>query len=50
MIPRTRGQLTAPADGVGTALNGVYRYGLVDGMPGESWRATDYGVDVLFAP
>ena len=34
----------------GTALNGVYRYSATAAYPSSSWNATNYWVDVLFAP
>ena len=41
-----RGPLTAAADGSGGG-NGVYRYGSSLAFPQSSYRASDYGVDVV---
>jgi len=42
-----RGPLTAPADGSGGGGNGVYRYASAPAFPQSSYRASDYGVDVV---
>lgn len=42
---KTAGPLTA-----GTANNGRYLYGATGGFPTYSWNATNYFVDVVFAP
>ncbi len=42
------GPLTAPANA--TTANGVYAYGGANTFPGSSYNATNYWVDVLFAP
>jgi hypothetical protein len=43
--PRTSGPLTAEA-----TTNGRYLYGPAGGVPIYSWNATNYFVDVVFAP
>ena len=43
--PKTSGPLTA-----GTTENGRYRYGSGGGFPSFSWNASNYFVDVVFAP
>jgi cell division septation protein DedD len=43
------GPLHAPADASGSR-NGVYRYGSSSGFPTSSWNASNYWVDVVFAP
>ena len=40
---RSQGPLTAD-----TGANGLYRYGAAGGFPTESWRSTNYFVDVQF--
>lgn len=42
-----RGNLHALRDGV-SGGNGVYRYGSQPGFPTQTWRASNYWVDVLF--
>jgi Domain of unknown function (DUF4082)/Fibronectin type III domain/Bacterial Ig domain len=44
----TNGPLTAPASG--TNPNGVYAYGPATSFPSSGFNATNYWVDVLFAP
>ncbi|MEV0595084.1 DUF4082 domain-containing protein [Nonomuraea cavernae] len=44
-----RGPLTAPASG-GSGGNGVYRYGAASGFPTNTYRSSNYWVDVVFAP
>ncbi|PXA65709.1 DUF4082 domain-containing protein [Cryobacterium arcticum] len=43
--PKTNGPLTAAAN-----TNGRYRYGSGGGFPEYSWNATNYFVDLVFAP
>jgi hypothetical protein len=43
------GQLTGLADGT-DGLNGVYRYGSGGGFPSSGYQASNYWVDVVFAP
>jgi LPXTG-motif cell wall-anchored protein len=43
--PTTNGPLTAPTDS-----NGAYHYGDDGGFPDNSFKATNYWVDVLFKP
>ncbi|WP_326823974.1 DUF4082 domain-containing protein [Streptosporangium sp. NBC_01756] len=45
----TNGPLTALSDGAGGG-NGVYTYGATSTFPTASYQATNYWVDVIFAP
>jgi hypothetical protein len=42
--------LHALASGGASGANGVYRYGSTPAFPNQSYRATNYWVDVVFAP
>lgn len=45
----TRGLLTAPVSS-NIALNGVFTYASTTAFPRQSWRDTNYWVDVIFTP
>lgn len=42
--------LRTPADGGATGPNGVYAYGPTSSFPTNGWQASNYYVDVVFAP
>ena len=46
---RTNGPLYAFRDGEG-GHNGLFHYGSTSGLPNETWKATNYYVDVVFTP
>jgi hypothetical protein len=46
----TNGPLTASANGSTTPGNGVYAYGSGPGFPNNTYKVSNYWVDVLFAP
>jgi Domain of unknown function (DUF4082)/Fibronectin type III domain len=46
----TNGALTAPGSGSVTNGNGVFAYSSTSAFPSNSYNATNYWVDVLFAP
>ncbi|WP_037938184.1 DUF4082 domain-containing protein, partial [Streptosporangium roseum] len=45
----TNGPLTALANGAGGG-NGVYKYGPTNSFPTDTYKASNYWVDVVFTP